>query len=273
MQDNTNLISVESDVNRFLSIERILLDTDIADIFKEFKIGGLLKESNITKRSGHSVPRIIYDLFFIPFLLLSNVYLFVHTQYEKAASAKNRYYRLLENANFNWRLFVMKISNKVHQNINHCIPAKDLFYVLDDTITEISGKLVEGASYIYDHVSGRSVLGIQKLVLGVFNGSQFIPVSQSLCSSKKRPQAKSKSVKYRKIPKIDRIAQDSPGAIEREQLQNTKLKKAIGQLKEAKNKGIKANTVLFDSWFSLSRARLIPQCRVKLIPHFYRLRF
>ncbi len=91
-----------------------------------------------------------------------------------------------------------------------------MFFVLDDTITEISGKLVEGANYIYNHVSGKLVLGFQKLVLGIFNSSQFLPVNQRFCSSQKRPQTKSKSVKYKKIPKIKRIAQDSPGTIERE---------------------------------------------------------
>jgi hypothetical protein len=175
--------------------------------------------------------------------------LFVHTQYEKAASAKNKYYRLLENARFNWRLFVMKLSQRAHQNINSSLPIGELFYVLDDTITEVSGKLVEGASYIYDHVSGKFVLGFQKLVLGIFNGSQFIPVSQRFCSSKKKPLAKSKASKYNKTPKTERIETDSPGAVEREQLQQTKLKKAVGQLKEALNKGIKAQTVMFDSWF------------------------
>lgn len=249
MQVDDSLIPVESDVNQFLSKERALLDTDIADLFKEFHISRLLMNCNIKKRCGHSVPRIVYDLFFVPFLLLSNVYLFVHTQYEKAASAKNRYYRLLENSRFNWRLFIMKLSQRAHQTINSSIPISELFYVLDDTITEVSGKLVEGASYIYDHVSGKFVLGFQKLVLGIFNGSQFIPVSQRFCSSKRRPDAKSKASKYNKIPKAERIETDSPGAVEREQLQQTKLKKAIGQLKEALNKGIKAQTVMFDSWF------------------------
>lgn len=249
MQVDDNLIPVESDVNQFLSKERALLDTDIADLFKEFKLSKLLKDCNIKKRCGHSVPRIVYDLFFVPFLLLSTVYLFVHTQYEKAASEKNKYYRLLENAKFNWRLFVMKISKRAHQTINNSILIDELFYVLDDTITEVSGKLVEGASYIYDHVSGKSVLGFQKLVLGIFNGAQFIPVSQRFCSSKKRPRAKSKASKYNKIPKAERIETDSPGAVEREQLQQTKLQKAIGQLKEALKKGIKAQTVMFDSWF------------------------
>jgi len=267
MQVNDNLIPVESDVNQFLSKQRALLDTDISDLFKEFNLSRLLKNCNIKKRCGHSVVRIVYDLFFVPFLLLSNVYLFVHTQYEKAASAKNRYYRLLENAKFNWRLFVMKISKTVHQSINNSIPSAELFYVLDDTITEVSGKLVEGASYLYDHVSGKSVLGLQKLVLGIFNGSQFIPISQRLCSGKKRPRAKSKASKYNKTPKAERIETDSPGAVEREQAQQTKLQKGIGQLKEALTKGIKAQTVMFDSWFCFNSfiIQIVQQLELEVI--------
>lgn len=267
MQVDDNLIPVDSDVNQFLSKERDLLDNDISELFKEFKLSRLLKNCNIKKRCGHSVPRIVYDLFFVPFLLLSNVYLFVHTQYEKAASAKNRYYRLLENAQFNWRLFVMKLSHTAHQKINSSVPIDELFYVLDDTITEVSGKLVEEASYIYDHVSGKSVLGFQKLVLGLFNGAQFIPISQRFCSGKKRPRATSKAAKYNKIPKAERIESDSPGAVEREQINDTKLQKAIGQLQEALKKGIKARTVLFDSWFCFNSfiIQIVEQLRLEVI--------
>jgi hypothetical protein len=86
MQVTNNLIPVESDVNQFLSKQRALLDNDIADLFKAFNLAKLLKECHIKKRCGHSVLKIIYDLFFVPFLWLSNIYLFVHTQYDKATT-------------------------------------------------------------------------------------------------------------------------------------------------------------------------------------------
>ena len=101
MRAKSNLIPVESDVNQFLSKEQSMLDTQIADVFKEFKIGSHLKACHIRKRTGHAVDRIGFDLINIPFLLMTTVYLFVRFQYEKAASQKNRYYRLLENAHYN----------------------------------------------------------------------------------------------------------------------------------------------------------------------------
>jgi hypothetical protein len=80
MQVTNNLIPVESDVNQFLSKQRALLDTDIADLFREFKLAKLLKDCNIKKRCGHPVPKNIYDLFFIPFLSCQiSTCLFIHS--------------------------------------------------------------------------------------------------------------------------------------------------------------------------------------------------
>ena len=47
MRDEGNLIPVESDVNQFLAKEQFMLDTAISDVFREFKIGSLLKSCNI----------------------------------------------------------------------------------------------------------------------------------------------------------------------------------------------------------------------------------
>ena len=129
---------------------------------------------------------------------MSNVFLFVQSQFEQASAEKNRFYRFLGNANYNWRLFLSCISFQIHRKIRPAI-RKELFFVIDDTITTVTGKLVESASYIYDHASGKTVLGFQKLVLGLFDGSHFIPISNRICSGKKKPVAKSKAKTYKKI--------------------------------------------------------------------------
>ena len=67
MRDECNLIPVESDVNQFLAKEQFMLDTEIAELFKDFKIGSLLKVCRIRKRTGHPVNKIIFDLVNIPF--------------------------------------------------------------------------------------------------------------------------------------------------------------------------------------------------------------
>ena len=295
MQTEENVIPVESDVNQYLKKSRFMLDNDIEYLFKKFNIRKLLHISNINKRTGQTTENLIFDLFFIPFLMLTNVFLFVRTQYENTAS-KNKYYRLLENARYNWCSFVLNISFTVFStmleaskksNIADEKPVKKpgSFYVVDDSLIQVSGKLIESASYLYDHVSGKTVLGFQKLVLGIFDGARFLPICNHLCNGKTKPKAKSKAKKYKKIPKAERIPVNCPGALEREMLDKTKLEKTISMLKQAQKKGFSASTVLFDSWFCfnsfivniVSSLKLNVICQLKNLPrpnkYLYRGKF
>ncbi len=244
-----NFIPIESDVNIYMKKELFMFDSTIAEVFKELKINSLLSKANIQKRCGIPVNKVVYDLFHVPFLMLATVFLFVRNQFEEAVS-KNVFYRFLENANYNWHLFTLNLSCQIDKSIaSKSELTTKKFFVLDDTITEVSGKLIESASYIYDHTIGRSVLGFQKLVLGIYTSDRFLPVGQRICVGKKRPNKKSKSKKYTKIPKSDKIHPESAGARERAELDKNKLEKSYSLLKEAKKKFKDVNYVLFDSWF------------------------
>ncbi len=251
MRADSNLIPVESDVQQYIESPKIILDNDLALAFKELGLSSLLSSAKIKKRTGHCVNRIVYDLILIPFLMFNSVHLFVRAQYEKTASDKNRFYRLLEQANHNWRRLILNLSYRIHDRIS--IPDDEHFFVLDDTTCEVKGKLVEMASYVYDHTKKKSILGFQKLVLGIFDGHHLLPIGERICSGKHTPQAISKATKYRKIPKTEKIDPQSPGAIEREQIKQTKLEKAFSLLKDAQNRGFKASTLLMDSWFLLQQ--------------------
>jgi hypothetical protein len=272
MRAKDNIMPIDSDVQKYLNESAIVLDNDIATAFKELRIATLLKAGEIKKRTGHCVNRIVFDLLLIPFLMFSNVYLFVRAQYEKAASHKNRFYRFLENANYNWRQFQLNLSYRVHQKIKQT--KQQYFFVIDYTTIEVKGKLVEMASYVYDHTLGKSVLGFHKLALGLFDGNHFIPIGQRICTSKHKPQAKSKATKYSKVAKAERIAPKSSGAIERKEAQHSKLDKAFSLLKQAKNKGFEASTLLVDSWFCFNsfiikvveELRLHVICQLKNLP-------
>ncbi|MCD6441118.1 MAG: hypothetical protein J7L86_04965, partial [Candidatus Marinimicrobia bacterium] len=41
------------------------------------------------------------------------------------------------------------------------------------------------------------------------NGSHFLPIRSSICMGKRKPNKKSKSSKYKKVPKSERISVDS----------------------------------------------------------------
>ena len=145
MRAGHNILPIKSDVQKYLDDGQLILDNDVAIAFKELRIASLLDAGRIKKRTGHCVNRIVFDLFLIPFLMFSNVCFFVRAQYEKAASNKNRFYRFLENGNYNWRQFQLNLAYRVHRKTTKALPS-EIFFVLDETIIGVRGKLIEMAS-------------------------------------------------------------------------------------------------------------------------------
>jgi len=190
----------------------------------------------------------VFDLCTIPFLMFSTVFIFARNQFDEIRSGKSSYYRFLENARYNWSFFIFWLSVYLDGKMQ-TVSNTEKYFALDDTINEVTGKLTEEASYFYDHSQGKTVLGYQKLVLGMFNGSQFIPINQKYCIGKKKPNAKSKAKKYRKSPKSERIPKNCAGAKERSEANKTKLEKSISMLRRARRQFKDVGTVLFDSWF------------------------
>jgi len=88
--------------------------------------------------------------------------------------------------------------------------------------------------------------------MSIGRADRFIPVISKICISSKRPNKKSKATKYIKKSKEERIRPDSPGAIERADLDKNKLEKTFSMLKEAKRKFKDVSYVLFDSWFAFN---------------------
>lgn len=243
---------VKSDVHIFIEKEQSMFDSTISEVFHDLKISQLLNRANIKKRCGISTIKVVYDLFHVPFLMLTTICLFVRNQFDEVVG-KDVYYRFLENANYNWHLFILSLSKRIENKVSVETTCKEKkVFVVDDTITELSGKMVEGASYIYDHTIGKSVLGFQKLVIGLFTTDRFIPISEKVCISSKKPTKKSKAIKYVKKIKTEKIKADSPGAIERADLDKNKLEKTLSLLREAKKNFKDVGIVLFDSWFAFN---------------------
>jgi len=248
MQDKVNLVSVDSDVNQFMDQDLFALDSDFSSAFNDLKVESLLNRSKIKKRSGRTARMMVYDLCTIPFLMFSNVFIFTRNQFDGVKSGKSSYYRFLENAKYNWTFFIFWLSVHIVKKM-YTVSNIGKYFVLDDTINEVTGKLVEEASYLYDHTQGKTVLCHQKLVLGIFNGSHFIPITQKYCVGKKKPKVCSKAKIYQKILKSERISKDCAGAKERLEINKTKLEKSISMLRRARRQFKDVDSVLFDSWF------------------------
>jgi hypothetical protein len=104
-----NFSPVKSDVHIYIEKEHSMFDSIICAVFHDLKIKQLLSKVNITKRCGITTTKVVYNLFTVPFLMISTVCLFVRNQFEEAAS-KDVYYRFLDNANYNWHQFILSLS-------------------------------------------------------------------------------------------------------------------------------------------------------------------
>jgi len=101
--------------------------------------------------------------------------MFIRNVYEKTTLSSSSLYRLMSNHRYNWRRFQLKVARRILLKLEPDKTQKKnpVFFVLDDTVRKAEGKLIEKVSYIFDHTIGRSVLGFDVLILGLFNGEQF----------------------------------------------------------------------------------------------------
>ena len=123
-------------------------------------------------------------------------------------------------------------------------------FIIDDTTLEKSGIAMENISRVYDHVSGRCLLGFKLLLLAVSDGISTLPVDFSLHREKGKEGAFGLSEKQRK--KQYRYAREAsnPDKIRTSECDRSKLDVTVEMLKRAWKYGIRANYVLADSWFT-----------------------
>ena len=68
MQDTSNIIQLEDKVNCFLQSTVQRFDSQIADLFKVFRIADLLDGLRIRKRCGVDTVSLVFHLVLLPFL-------------------------------------------------------------------------------------------------------------------------------------------------------------------------------------------------------------
>ena len=101
---------------------------------------------------------------------------------------KDTFYRLKNNPSICWRLVLWLFATKFRKTVEEygeksgsvkCI-------VFDDTLLAKTGRCIEKVSRVWDHVTGRFILGFKMLLMGYWDGTSFIPVDFSLHREKGR---------------------------------------------------------------------------------------
>lgn len=227
----------------------------ISNFFKTFRIGELLRKCNACKQKG--VP--VLDIFKYKLCNVfsdRSMYMQMKTNSYRESFSKNTFYRFLDSSKTNWLRFTTLLSKKVIGSLEP-LTSEDRInaFIVDDSLFErTSCKKTELGARVFDHCDGRYKKGFRLLSLLWTDGNTAIPVNSCLLSSTQDKNVLGPEESY-----DGRSLAGQRRKLSR--MNGTKV--MIELISKALSAGIKADYVLFDTWFS-SPAQLLDVKKLKL---------
>ena len=224
------------------SNEKALVDC-VQRFFSKHHVGQLLARCNGTKEKGVSpVSLLRYKLSNI--FVGKSMYMQQRTCSFKEDFSKNTFYRFLNSTKTNWLRFTSLLAaDIVDRDIKNLTndSRKNVFIIDDSLFNRTSCKKTELGSKVFDHTDMRFKKGFRMLTLSWSDGNTLIPVNSCLLAS-----AKDTNI-IGPVKNFD----NRTLAGKRRKLAQAKAPEAMMTLLDtALSAGLKADYVLFDSWFS-----------------------
>ena len=224
------------------SDEKDLVDC-VQRFFSKHHVGKLLAKCNGMKEKGISpVSLLRYKLSNI--FVGRSMYMQRRTGSFKEEFSKNTFYRFLNSAKTNWLRFTSLLAADI---VNNDIKGltndsrKNVFIIDDSLFNRTSCKKTELGSKVFDHTDMHFKKGFRMLTLSWSDGNTLIPVNSCLLASAKDTN----------IIGPVKTFDNRTVAGKRRKLAQTKAPEAMMTLLDtALTAGMKADYVLFDSWFS-----------------------
>lgn len=224
--------------------ENLQTKSYISSFLTRFHVLDALKASDIKKIKGYPMALLLQFLVGLTFTRKNLFRLFDQLKQDKPFG-KDQVYRLFDNPNANWRLFLLILGSTI---INDFITPltrteRPKVLIFDDSLySRNRSKKVELLARVYDHVEHRYVKGFRMLTAGWSDGASFIPLAFSLMSS-----ANASNRLYEQGPDVPLT---SPGFSRRQEAIISTTEVLIQLLDQVLEHTKNFNYVLFDSWFS-----------------------
>ena len=216
--------------------------TKITAFFKKYRVAAALKTSNAYKNKGVPVSQVAQYLFTLVFKNRS-MYMDMLTGKHAPSFKKDTVYRFMQSARTNWLRYTTTLAKNVTDAITP-LTGEDRVnvFIIDDSVYDRTrSKKAELLTKVYDHANRRYRYGYRMLTLGWSDGNTFVPVNGALLSSEKSEKRVTEA----------KPADKRTAAYKRRAMSMTKATTAMVKLlKEAKQAGIAATHVLFDSWYA-----------------------
>lgn len=232
---NTKLDEFKGEIEEYLG-KKPVFENRIDEVFKKLKIKTGLNRAGIVKKDGHHAGHLLFILVLLPILKIKTVQGFCRKHLEQWSEARKDSFYRLKTKDSRWRSLLYWITGIVFDAIS----MEDACIVVDDTILKKTGTRIENVSYVYDHNEGRSVLGYCMVVIGLFTSGGFFPLDFGFSASDR---------KHKRGCEYQGDKRSATGRMNAE-AKMTKLELVESMIKNALSRGVKANYVLFDSWFS-----------------------
>ena len=210
--------------------------------FSRFKVLDIMNECGAYKEKGVPVSVILMYVFTLMFSPIS-MYFQIKTRSYRETFCKNTVYRFLENVHMNWQLFLLKLAKAVICDVRSLTDGgKRYSLIVDDTPLSKRGKRMELVCRYFNHVDMRNENGYRILTVAWTDGVTTLPVMYTLLSSSNDDLVRG----YIK----EGLDGRSLAARIRKMARTPATDLTIKFVKQVKNAGIKADFVLFDSWFT-----------------------
>ncbi len=212
--------------------------------FHSLGVRKLMQRSNFSKTKGIAC----FDIFSFMFSLVftgKNLYRTVQMEGNTIPFAKDCVYRFLNNCHYNWKKFLLLLSQKAVNDHLSPLTSSDrvnVFIVDDSMFSRNRSKKVELLSRCKDHVGNRYIKGFRMLTLGWSDGHSFIPLAFSLLGSRDEKK---------QLCHVDSsIDKRTNGYQRRKEAIQKSTDALIHLLEQAKPYNFPVDYLLFDSWFS-----------------------
>ena len=223
--------------------ETVSCQNQITSFFDNQRIARLLRQSNIAKQCGIApvvVMRMIFSLVFTG----KNLFRYLQADDSGSDMGKDTVYRFLNSVNANWRkllhLLCAAVLNKKILPLSSTETPK-VFIVDESLYNRNRSKTGVLLSRVHDHNDNRYYRGFRLLTLGWSDGSIYLPVSFSLLSSAQQKN------RLAPMAKVDKRSNGFKRRLESMRTAPEVLKDLVRQARES---GIRADYLLFDSWFA-----------------------
>lgn len=228
-------------ITQNLENEKTVAQT-IINFLKKYRITKLLRNTGANKSRGIGIAEVFKYLFALVFTNRT-MYMNMLMGTFEAGFAKDTVYRFMNSIHINWIRFTTLLASRISNETITTLTGDDRVNVLivDDTMyTRAGAKKVELLSKIYDHAKKKFNYGFRLLTLGWSDGNTFLPVNSCLLSTEnvKNRVCEAKDIDKRTVGHKRRVfAQTKAPSV------------VLTLIEEAKKALIKAQYVLFDTWF------------------------